>query len=367
MGGAGMNNGKRLVACDVHAHASWLVGLELDTGELWRRRVAGPPSRILDVLGPRCEGARLVYEAGPTGFGLARAGIERGVEVLICAPGSVPRASGDRVKTDQRDAERLLGSWRVGQLSFVRLPTVAEEAFRDLIAAREDARGDLMRQRHRLSKFLLRRELRCPGGEKAWGRAWMRWLATLEFTELAARLTFGDYVACVEQAVQRRAMLDAAIENSWPDSPFAATIARLRCFRGIDTLSGAGLAAEIGDFERFAKARRLAGFLGIVPSEHTSGERRRQGQITKAGPGHARRLLVEAAQHYRHRPAVGLALERRQAGQDPRVIACAWRAQRRLHARWQHLHAQRGKHPNVVTIAVARELSAFCWEAALID
>jgi transposase len=362
-----MVNATRLIAADVHAHASWLVGLELETGEVWSRRVAGPPSRILDVLGPRCVGARLVYEAGPTGYGLARAGAERGLEVLICSPGSVPRASGDRIKTDRRDAERLLGAWRAGQLSFVRLPTVAEEAFRDLIRAREDARGDLMRQRHRLSKFLLRRELRYPGKQQPWTREWMRWLATLDFDELAARLTFADYVACVEQALQRRSLLDQAIERSWPDSPFAETIARLRCFRGIDTLSAAGLAAEIGEFERFRRPRYLAGFLGIVPSEHSSGERRRQGHITKAGPGHARRLLVEAAQHYRHRPAVGFNLQRRQADCDPRVIATAWRAQRRLHARWQHLHGQRGKHANVVTIAVARELAAFCWEAARID
>jgi len=361
-----MVNGKRLIAADVHANASWLVGLELDTGEVWRRRVAGPPSRVLDVLGPRCAGARLVYEAGPTGFGLARAGAERGVEVLICSPGSVPRASGDRVKTDRRDAERLLGAWRAGQLTFVRLPTVAEEAFRDLVRAREDARGDLMRQRHRLSKFLLRRDLRCPTA-KPWTQGWTRWLGTLEFDELAARLTFGDYVAQVDQAVQRRALLDQAIEQAWPASPFAPVIFRLRCFRGIDTLSAAGLAAEIGDFARFERPRQLSGFVGIVPSEHSSGERRRQGHITKAGPGHARRLLVEAAQHYRHRPHVGARLERRQHGQDPRVIACAWRAQRRLHGRWQHLHGQRGKHPNVVTVAVARELAAFCWEAALID
>lgn len=361
-----MTNGRRLIAADVHANASWLIGLELDTGEVWSRRVVGPPSRILDVLGPRCAGARLVYEAGPTGFGLARAGAERGVDVLICSPGSVPRASGDRVKTDRRDAQRLLGAWRAGQLTFVRLPTLAEEAFRDLIRAREDARGDLMRQRHRLSKFLLRRELRCPTA-KPWTRAWTRWLGTLQFDELAARLTFGDYVACVEQAVQRRWMLDQAIERTWPDSPFAATIARLRCFRGIDTLSAAGLAAEIGDFQRFGHPRYLASFVGIVPSEHSSGERRRQGHITKAGPGHARRLLVEAAQHYRHRPAVGLNLQRRQTERDPRVIATAWRAQRRLHDRWQHLHGQRAKHANLVTIAVARELAAFCWEAALID
>lgn len=158
----------------------WL-GFEFDTGELWRRRVAGSPSAILDALGARCEGTRLLYEAGPTGFGLARAGAERDMEVLVCSPGSVPRAAGDRVKSDVRDAERLLSSWRAGQLSFVRLPTVAEEGFCDLIRAREDARGDLMRQRHRLSTFLLRRELRCSGAATAWTGQWMRWLATLRF------------------------------------------------------------------------------------------------------------------------------------------------------------------------------------------
>jgi transposase len=165
----------------------------------------------------------------------------------------------------------------------------------------------------------------------------------------------------------RRAALLAALEQAIPDSRHALTIARLRCFRGIDTLSAAGLCAEIGDWSRFTKPKQLSGFVGIVPSEHTSDTKRRQGSITKAGSTHARRLLVEAAHHYRHRPAVGDTLARRQHAQDPRVIEVAWRAQRRLHDRWQLLAGQRRKPAGVAAIATARELAAFCWEAALID
>lgn len=195
----------------------------------------------------------------------------------------------------------------------------------------------------------------------------MEWATGLPFDDPCAQATFVDYLACVQGAIGRRDVLDLALADAWPDSPFAVTIARLRCFRGIDTLSACGLAAEIGDFARFERPKRLAGFLGIVPSEHSSGERRRQGSITKAGPIHARRLLVEAARHYRHRPAVGVGLARRQHGQDPRVVQVAWRAQQRLHRRARHLALDRGKPNNVTTVALARELAAFCWEAALID
>jgi len=361
-----MMNANRMVAADVHAAASWLVGVELTTGEVWRRRVGGPPSRVLEVVAALGPETRLLYEAGPCGFWLARAAVERGIGVEVCAPGSIPRAPGDRVKTDRRDAERLLRLWRAGELSMAHIPTAVEEAFRDLVRAREDARGDLMRHRHRLSKFLLRREIRCAQA-KPWTQKWMEWAAGLRFDDACARATFVDYLACVQGALARRDALDLALADAWPASPFAPTIARLRCFRGIDTLSACGLASEVGDFARFARPKRLSGFLGIVPSEHSSGERRRQGAITKAGPTHARRLLVEAAHHYRHQPAVGAKLARRQHGQDPRVIQVAWRAQQRLHRRWRHLTLERGKPDNVTTVALARELAAFCWEAALID
>jgi len=172
-----------------------------------------------------------------------------------------------------------------------------------------------------------------------------------------------DYLSGIEILMARRAALLGALEQAIPDSRHAQTIARLRCFRGIDTLTAAGLCAEIGDWQRF-RPKQLSGFLGIVPSEHTSDTKRRQGSITKAGPVHARRLLVEAAHHYRYQPAVGDKLARRQHGQDLRVIEISWRAQRRLHQRWTVLRGQRHKRAGVVTIVVARELAAFCWEAA---
>ena len=172
-----------------------------------------------------------------------------------------------------------------------------------------------------------------------------------------------DHLSGIEMLMARRAALLGALEQAIPDSRHAQTIARLRCFRGIDTLTAAGLCAEIGDWQRF-RPKQLSGFLGIVPSEHTSDTKRRQGSITKAGPVHARRLLVEAAHHYRYQPAVGDKLARRQHGQDLRVIEISWRAQRRLHQRWTVLRGQRHKRAGVVTIVVARELAAFCWEAA---
>jgi transposase len=187
------------------------------------------------------------------------------------------------------------------------------------------------------------------------------------FQDTPSQAAFVDYLCAVRALEQRRRTLIGVLEQTVGESSHARTVARLRCFRGIDTLTAAGLCAEVGDFQRFPKPALLAGFLGVVPSEYTSDERRRLGQITKAGPPHARRLLVEAAHHYRHRPAVGLHLHERQAGQDPLVVEIAWRCQQRLHKRWSHLHGTRGKRAGIVAIACARELAAFCWEAATSD
>jgi transposase len=251
-----------------------------------------------------------------------------------------------------------------GELSFVSVPTPQEERFRDLVRAREDLRGDLMRARHRLSKLLLRREVRFEGPGKNWTHRHRAWLDALAFNDPASQVTFTDYLAAICALEQRRSTLDGAVDELWPESPHASTIARLRSFRGIDTLTAAGICAEVGDFGRFREPTLLAGFLGITPSERTSDEKRRQGAITKAGSKHARRLLVEAAHHYARRPAIGATLLRRQEGLDPRVVAIAWRAQQRLHGRWVHLRDRRKKPAGKVAIAVARELSAFCWEAA---
>jgi transposase len=358
-----MSDSISLVGLDVHAAQTHAAILDLASGELRRARLRVPPGEVVGFLAGLPGRVRAVYEAGPTGFGLARSARECGIDVQVVAPGKIPRAPGDRVKTDRRDAERLVRLLAAGELPFAYIPSVADEQFRDLIRAIEDVRGDLMRARHRLSKMLLRREVRWEGPGSTWTRDHMRWLRALRFADLCSQATLLDYLSGVEMLVARRGALLAALEQAIPDTRHAATIAALRCFRGIDSLSAAGLCAEVGDFSRF-RPKQLSGFLGVVPSERTSDTKRRQGGITKTGSGHARRLLVEAAHHYRHHPAIGDALAKRQDGQDPRVIAVSWRAQRRLHQRWRTLHAHRRRPAGVVAIACARELAAFCWEAA---
>jgi transposase len=354
------------VGLDVHARQTHAGVLEPETGELWRRRLSGDPLVALPLIERLGPGALAVYEAGPTGFGLARAAAECGLDVRVCAPGLIPRKPADRVKTDARDAERLARLLAAGALSFVRVPTVPEERVRDLVRAREDLRGDLNRARQRLSHFLRRRGLRFDGPGKNWTRPHRRWLGALEFDDRASAVTFADYLAGVVAIEQRRDSVDQALEELAPESPWAPTVARLRCFRGIDTLAAVGLCAEIAEFGRFAHPRQLGAFLGLVPSERTSDEKRRQGSITKAGPKHSRRLLVQAAKHAYRRPRISEELRARQQGQDPRVVEVAWRAQQRLHRRWHRLATRRRKHANVATVACARELAAFVWEAALI-
>jgi transposase len=356
-----------LVGLDVHARQTHATVLDRESGELSARRLrGGPEEAVLAFLEGLKPPVLAVYEAGPTGFGLAREARGRGLEVRVVAPGSIPRAPGDRVKTDPRDSLRLLRLLAAGELSFVFVPSVEDERFRDLVRAIDDLRGDLMRARHRLSKFLLRAGQRYEHG-RAWTTRHLGWLRALSYEDACAQATLADYLSAVEFLGSRRHALLAALDQAVPGSSHADTIARLRCFRGIETLSAAGLCAEVGTFARFRRPTQLSGFLGIVPCERTSGDARRQGSITKAGSSHARRLLIEAAHHYRHRPAVGETLARRQAGQDPRIIEIAWRAQRRLHQRWQHLHHDRKKPAAIVATAVARELAAFLWEAATIN
>ncbi len=353
---------KSVVGLDVHATQTHACALSPETGELRAKRLNGPPRRVLDYLEGLQAPLLAVYEAGPTGYGLARGGAERGLDVRVCAPGSIPKAPSDRVKTDRRDAERLARLCLAGELSFVRVPSPEEERFRDLARCREAIRADLMRARHRLGKFLLRRELRWEGPGSAWTQAHWRWLRGIEFADVASNAVLGDYLSAVVALEQRRSASERAIEELWPSSPWAETITRLRCLRGISTLTALGLCSEAGDLRRFERPGALAAYFGIVPSEHSSGEQRRRGPITKAGSPHARRLLVEAAHHYRHHPRVGGALEQRQRGADPRACAIGWRAQCRLHHQWQRLRVGRGKPANVVRIALARELSCFVWE-----
>jgi transposase len=280
---------------------------------------------------------------------------------VVAAPGKIERPAQDRVKTDRRDAERLVRLLMIAGLHPVRVPSTEEEALRDLVRAREDIRGDLMRARHRLGKLLLRHDVRYDDTASAWTAAHRAWLSKVELGERAAQSTLLDYLGAIDALVIRRDSLEAMIGELVPLSPWAEPVARLRCLRGIDTLSAVGLCAEIGDFARFESPAKLMHYLGLVPSENSSGQTRRQGAITKTGSRHARRLLVEAAWHYRRPPRKGTTLQRRQQDQPAQTISISWKAQQRLHHIWQRLDTQRGKRKTLVAVAVARHLAGFCW------
>ena len=359
-----MPDGIRWVGLDVHAHESTIAVLDQSTGEVQTRRLGGRPHELLEVLRGIERPARMVYEAGPTGYGLVRRARAEGIEMVVCAPRRTDRAPQDRVKTDKRDAIRLARLLAAGELAIVTVPSVEREQLRDLVRCREDIRQDLMRARHRLGKFLLRREIYYQGPGRAWTRAYRHWLAQLRFADIASQVTLVDYLHAHDVLLARRDRVEAELDTLVPSSRCATAVDRLRCLRGIDTLSALGLCVEIGEWERFAHPDQLSAYLGIVPSEQTSGSQRRQGAITKAGSSHARRLLIEASYHYRRPPAVGQLLERRQHGQPSQVINIAWTAQRRLNARWRQLKDARKKPNGIVAVAVARELAAFCWEIA---
>jgi transposase len=304
---------------------------------------------------------RCCYEAGPTGFGLQRFLVERGIDCVVVAPGLVPQRPGDRVKTDSRDARKLARLLAGGLLQAIHVPSRELEAARDLVRAREDARLDRMRDRHRLSKFCLRQGRTLP--TSSWTVTRRHWLSEQRFEFAAHQITFDSYLHAVDLVDARIEQLERAIRDTAGQEPWRALVARLRCLRGIDTLTALALVAEIGDFNRFRSAEELMAFVGLVPSEQSSGEKRRQGSITKVGNSHVRRLLVESAWHARRQPTVGYELARRQRGQDAVVIERAWRCQQRLHDRWRRM-AGRGKPQQQIVVACARELAGFVWAIA---
>ena len=350
---------------DVHAAKVIAATVDAESGELRFARLSGQTSEVAAFCRALPGPVRVAYEAGPTGFGLARELGALGVGCVVAAPGKIPRASQDRVKTDRRDAERLARLLMAGELHPVRVPATDEEALRDLVRAREDLRGDLMRMRHRVGKLLLRHDVRWAGNN--WTQAHRQWLAGVTLPEPVAQIVLEDSIGAIDALLVRRDSLERQMTALIPGSPWAAEVARLRCLRGIDTLSALGLCAEIGDWQRFARAGQLMSYLGMVPSENSTGDKRRLGSITKSGSQHARRLLVEAAWHYRKAPRVGRELARRQAGQSQQVTAISWQAQRRLYRTWQRLDAQRGKRRTLVAVAVGRELAGFCWAVSTAD
>ncbi|HEY2439144.1 MAG TPA: IS110 family transposase [Solirubrobacteraceae bacterium] len=360
-----MAKARSLVGLDVHAARIVAAVLDAETGELAFFALTGDIDRAAAFCAGLPRPVRVAYEAGPTGYGLARELVTRGAECVVAAPSKIPRASGDRVKTDRRDAELLVRLLFAGKLHAVRVPGAEEEALRDLVRAREQVRVDLMRCRHRLSKLLLRHGIRFEDGD-AWTERHRQWLATVVLEWPAAHATLLDVRGAIDALAHRRDELERQIVATLPSSPWRAQVGVLRCLRGVDTLSAVGLCAEVGDFHRFARAEQLMSYVGLVPAENTTGQQRRLGSITKTGSAHARRLLVEAAWHYRPRPNLGKALTERQADQPQEAIAIAWTAQKRLHRTWTRLQ-QRGKRRTIIAVAAARELAGFVWAITQIE
>ncbi len=347
------------VGLDVHKASIRLSAVCRD--ELLDERTLAYDPVAVERAVARWPGVSCCYEAGPIGFGLYRYLVERGIECRVVAPGLVPSRPGDRIKTDKRDARKLALLLAGGLLEPIWVPSPEYEAARDLVRAREDARLDRMRDRHRLSKFCLRHGRPLPG--QSWSIVRRKWLSEQRFEYPAQQHTFDTYLHTVDLVDHRVEQLEAAIREAAEHGPWRELVAKLRCLRGIDTLTALGIAAEIGDFTRFRSAEELMAFVGLVPSEHSSGQLRRQGSITKVGNSHVRRLLVEAAWHARRRPKVSYEVARRQRGQDAIIVERAWRCQTRLYSRWQRM-ATRGKPQQEIVVACARELAGFVWAIA---
>lgn len=327
-------------------------------------RIAHDVGKLRKLLVRYGEAAQVhvVYEAGPTGYGLQRELARLGYYAQVIAPSLIPKRAGDRVKTDRRDCLRLAELCRAGELRAVWIPDPADEAIRDLARAREDAVNARVQARHQLKGFLLRHGVRYPH-RTSWSKTFYRWLGTLNFGASGAQTAFTEYWQAVSAADERVARLTTALAGSIEGWRFEPVVKALLALRGIDTISAIGLVAEIGDIGRFAHPRQLMAYLGLVPSEHSSGERVARGSITKTGNAHARRLLTEAAWNYRFKPRIGYAAHRRAEDLPQDIRDLAWKAQLRLAGRFSRLHA-RGVHINKVCVAVARELAGFVWAIA---
>jgi transposase len=356
------------VGLDVHARSVVACGVDGRSGELFERRLTPEHGEIVSWIRSLPGPVAVTYEAGPTGFGLARHLRGQGIECLVAAPSKLQRPSGDRVKTDRRDARHLARLLHLGEIVAITVPGVEQEAARDLVRAREDVRGDLMRARHRLSKLLLRQGIVYYGG-KPWTASHDLWLRarrrTAPFAAPGLGLAFDTAYDTVLATLARRDRLDAAIAAMAADSTFTPVVDRLGCLRGVSTLTAFGLAVEIGDWHRLS-GRSIGAYLGLVPTESSSGDSRSRGSITKTGNGHARRLLIEAAWHHRPPYRVGADLRRRLDRADPPARDRGQRANRRLHARWAAFDA-RLKLPVVANTAIARELAGWCWSLAVLD
>jgi transposase len=317
--------------------------------------------RLVEKLGPS-KRLRVCYEAGPHGYGLYWLLSGMGVHCDVVAPTLVPVRAGDRVKTNRRDALKLARCYRAGDLTPVWVPDAEHEALRDLVRAREAAKKDQLRARHRLGKFLLRRGVRAAGGMRSWTQKHLLWVKTLRFDKPAQEATYLDYLHEVEHAAERIERLDRAIDEAIQTLPRAmqAVISGLQALRGIKKVSAATIVAEVGPLTRFARPKQLMGYSGMVSSEDSTGSSVRRGAITKTGNAHLRRIAGEAAWAYQYRPAMSAEMKKRQQGVSEEVKEIAWKAQHRLCTRYRRL-VTRGKLRQKVTVAIGRELLGFIW------
>lgn len=357
----------RFVGLDVHA-ATIAVAVAEAGGEVRSLgTVQNEPESVRKLVKRLNAGApwRACYEAGPTGYVLHRQLLELGVDCIVVAPTLVPMKAGDRVKTDRRDAEKLARALRAGDLTAVWVPDDEHEALRDLVRARRAAKDDQRRARHRLQKMLLRLGCRPPSGTRSWSERYMTWIKNVTFPFAAQQAAFEDYRAEVEHANSRLQRLEQRLDEAIEHLPakMRAVVDALQTLRGVAKLSALTLVAELGELSRFAKARQLMSYAGVVAREHSSGSQVRRGHITKSGNAHVRHIVTEAAWSYRHRPSRSRRVQQAELNQSAEVTEIAWKAQQRLHRRYRRL-LERGKNKQQTVTAVGRELLGFIWAIA---
>ncbi|SAL75189.1 transposase IS116/IS110/IS902 family protein [Caballeronia udeis] len=357
------NDSTVYVGLDLHKD-SITVAYAIDAGEVELLGKTGTTGADIDRLCTRLQSkaphVRVVYEAGPCGYGLYRQLVQKGFDCMVCAPSLIPRKPGERVKTDRRDAIKLARSLRADDLSAVYVPGIEDEAFRDLARAWAAAREDLRRARHRLKSFLLAHGVRYTGSAN-WGEAHRRWLGRCSFPSAWQHLAFDEHRRTIEDRLAQCARLETALREAVISWRFYPVVLALQAMRGVQFVTAVGMVSEVGDLSRFEHPRQLMTWLGVTPSEHSSGGKRRQGSITKTGNSYARRLLVEAAWSYRHPARVSPEIQARLEGLPKAIIDRAWDAQVRLCRRFRRL-AARGKPINITVVAIARELAAFIWD-----
>lgn len=319
-------------------------------------------ARLVRRLGP-VDNMYVCYEAGPCGYGIYRQLKEMGVACMVAAPSLIPSKPGERVKTDRRDAKKLARLLRSGELVGVWVPDEEQEAFRDLTRAREDIHEDMVRKRNQIGKFLLRHSITPPEGVKPWTCRYREWLNSVRLQQPAAVAVLREYIFALESTEAMINRLDLEIADLYKKTKLAPFIDGLQSLRGVGLITAATVVAEAGDLTRFTSAGQVMSYAGVVPSEYSSGGKGRRGAITKTGNAHVRRILIEAAWHYRKTPVVGKALKKRQEGQSERVKNISWHAQRRLNTKFRKLSGK-GKLKQIAVVAVARELLGYMWSIA---